>query len=94
MTAAGHAPRVQELTGLPIDPMFPGPKMKWLLDRVPAGRKVRLGTIDACPVKMVVLNQARGGDQDAYGYGYGYGFGYGQSASQAAASNVPVSSAP
>ena len=47
LTAAGHAPRVQELTGLPIDPMFPGPKMKWLLDRVPKGRKVRLGTIDA-----------------------------------------------
>ena len=47
LTAAGHAPRVQDLTGLPIDPMFPGPKMKWLLDRVPAGRKVRLGTIDA-----------------------------------------------
>jgi glycerol kinase len=47
LTAAGHAPRVQELTGLPIDPMFPGPKMKWLLDRVPAGRLVRIGTIDA-----------------------------------------------
>lgn len=44
---AGHAARVQELTGLPIDPMFPGPKMKWLLDRVPEGRDVRLGTIDA-----------------------------------------------
>lgn len=27
--------------------MFPGPKMRWLLDRVPAGRPVRLGTIDA-----------------------------------------------
>lgn len=47
LIAAGHAPRVQELTGLPIDPMFPGSKMKWLLDRVPAGRDVRLGTIDA-----------------------------------------------
>ncbi|WP_421577198.1 FGGY family carbohydrate kinase [Shinella sp. M31] len=47
LIAAGHAPRVQALTGLPIDPMFPGPKMKWLLDRVPAGSKVRLGTIDA-----------------------------------------------
>jgi len=44
---AGHAWRVQELTGLPIDPMFPGPKMRWLLDRAPAGRKVRIGTIDA-----------------------------------------------
>ncbi len=47
LVAAGHAPRVQALTGLPIDPMFPGPKMKWLLDRAPAGRAVRLGTIDA-----------------------------------------------
>lgn len=47
LTAAGHAPRVQALTGLPIDPMFPGPKMRWLIDRVPAGRRVRLGTVDA-----------------------------------------------
>lgn len=47
LVAAGHAPRVQELTGLPIDPMFPGPKMRWLLDRVPAGSAVRLGTIDS-----------------------------------------------
>lgn len=47
LIAAGHASRVQALTGLPIDPMFPGPKMKWLLDRVPAGHAVRLGTIDA-----------------------------------------------
>lgn len=47
LVAAGHAPRVQALTGLPIDPMFPGPKMRWLIDRAPAGRPVRLGTIDA-----------------------------------------------
>ena len=47
LIAAGHAPRVQALTGLPIDPMFPGPKMRWLLDRVPSARAVRLGTIDA-----------------------------------------------
>lgn len=47
LTAAGHAPRVQALTGLPIDPMFPGPKMRWLLDRAPASRRIRLGTIDA-----------------------------------------------
>ncbi len=44
---AAHGPRVQALTGLPLDPMFPGPKMRWLLDRVPAGRSPRLGTIDA-----------------------------------------------
>ncbi|OAP36274.1 glycerol kinase [Sinorhizobium glycinis] len=47
LNAAGHAARIQALTGLPIDPMFPGPKMKWLLDRAPAGHEVRLGTIDA-----------------------------------------------
>ena len=44
---AGHAERVKALTGLPIDPMFPGPKMRWLLDRAPGGRRPRLGTVDA-----------------------------------------------
>ena len=52
-----------------------------------------LTTIAACPVKLLMLNQARGGDQDAYGYGYGYGFGYGQSVSQAAESNTNVATA-
>ncbi len=47
LTAQGHAARVEELTGLPIDPMFPGPKMRWLIDRVPSTAKVRLGTIDS-----------------------------------------------
>lgn len=47
LTAAGHAPRVQALTGLPLDPMFPGPKLRWLMDRLPAGTRPRLGTIDA-----------------------------------------------
>jgi glycerol kinase len=47
LNAAGHGPRVQALTGLPIDPMFPGPKMKWLLDRVPSVAAARLGTVDA-----------------------------------------------
>lgn len=47
LDAAGHSPRVRQLTGLPIDPMFPGPKMRWLLDRAPAGRPLRIGTIDA-----------------------------------------------
>lgn len=47
LIAAGHAARVQELTGLPIDPLFPGPKMRWLLDRAPNDRPRRLGTIDA-----------------------------------------------
>ncbi|MBS3996050.1 MAG: XrtA-associated tyrosine autokinase [Hydrogenophaga sp.] len=33
-------------------------------------------TIESCPVKLLLLNQARGGDQEAYGYGYGYGYAY------------------
>lgn len=31
-----------------------------------------LNAIETCPVKLMVLNQARGGNQDRYGYGYGY----------------------
>ncbi|WP_028749755.1 FGGY family carbohydrate kinase [Rhizobium mesoamericanum] len=47
LVAEGCHDRVQALTGLPLDPMFPGPKFRWLLDRVPAGRSVRIGTIDS-----------------------------------------------
>ncbi|MBA4260476.1 MAG: chromosome partitioning ATPase [Comamonadaceae bacterium] len=32
-----------------------------------------LSTIEACPIKLLLLNQARVGGNDAYGYGYGYG---------------------
>ena len=34
--------------------------------------KRALATIEACPVKMILLNQARTVAQGAYGYGYGY----------------------
>jgi len=47
LRAEGRLERVQALTGLPLDPMFPGSKFRWLLDRVPKGRPVRLGTIDS-----------------------------------------------
>ena len=36
-----------------------------------------LATIESCPIKMMVLNQARTVGQGAHGYGYGYGYGYG-----------------
>ncbi len=36
-----------------------------------------LATIEACPVKLMVLNQARVVSKGAYGYGYGQGYGYG-----------------
>jgi glycerol kinase len=47
LIAEGHLDRVRELTGLPLDPMFPGPKFRWLLDRARKGRPMRLGTIDS-----------------------------------------------
>jgi exopolysaccharide/PEP-CTERM locus tyrosine autokinase len=34
-----------------------------------------LTTIEACPVKMMVLNKARSTNAGGYGYGYGYGYG-------------------
>jgi exopolysaccharide/PEP-CTERM locus tyrosine autokinase len=38
-----------------------------------------LATIEACPVKLMLLNQARTAFKGEYGYGYGYGYGYRQS---------------
>lgn len=42
-----------------------------------------LATIEACPLKMMLLNQASGSATGSYGggagYGYGYGYGYGDS---------------
>jgi exopolysaccharide/PEP-CTERM locus tyrosine autokinase len=35
--------------------------------------KRAIATIEACPVKMVLLNQATTPSQGTYGYGYGYG---------------------
>ncbi len=52
--------------------------------------KRALAAIEACPVKMVLLNGATGGlDEQGYGYGYGYGYGsYGSDASQAVEKEV------
>ena len=36
-----------------------------------------LHTIEACPVRLMMLNQARAAVEGGYGYGYGYGQGYG-----------------
>lgn len=49
-----------------------------------------IATIESCPVKMTVLNKARGDSPGGYGYGYGYGngqgygYGYGQTDANAA----------
>jgi glycerol kinase len=53
LEAAGHAPRIRELTGLTIDPYFAGTKLAWLLGNVPeaaAGARtgaLAFGTIDS-----------------------------------------------
>jgi protein-tyrosine kinase len=39
--------------------------------------KEAVSTIESCPLKMMVLNQARQSASDRYGYGYAYGYGYG-----------------
>lgn len=41
-----------------------------------AAVKQAIVAIDACPVKLMVLNQARQASTDGYGYGYGYGYGH------------------
>jgi glycerol kinase len=53
IAAAGHGPRVRELTGLPLDAYFSAGKMTWLLEHVDGVRqaaragRLRLGTVDA-----------------------------------------------
>jgi Mrp family chromosome partitioning ATPase len=42
--------------------------------------KRALSTIEACPVKLMVLNGARGSGPGSYGYGYGYGYHHGREA--------------
>jgi protein-tyrosine kinase len=51
--------------------------------------KHALSTIEACPVKLMVLNQARSSEQDVYGYGQGYGYGYGEGAYSAENKSSP-----
>jgi exopolysaccharide/PEP-CTERM locus tyrosine autokinase len=49
-----------------------------------------LSTIEACPIRLMVLNQARSRGFGAYGYGYGYGFGYDQVVGESRAATAVV----
>jgi protein-tyrosine kinase len=42
-----------------------------------AAVKEAVSTIEACSLKMMVLNKAIQSASDRYGYGYAYGYGYG-----------------
>ncbi|WP_299024336.1 FGGY family carbohydrate kinase [uncultured Thermanaerothrix sp.] len=50
---AGHEPFIRERTGLTIDPMFSGSKMRWLLENIMDGQtgagagEICLGTVDS-----------------------------------------------
>ena len=50
---AGHGPLIEQVTGLGIDPLFSGSKMRWLLDATPNGAaraaagEICLGTVDS-----------------------------------------------
>lgn len=37
--------------------------------------KQALATLEACPIKLMLLNQVNKATQGGYGYGYGYGYG-------------------
>lgn len=47
--------------------------------------KHALATISDCPVRLLVLNQARSRGMGAYGYSYGYGYGHAASGGTASA---------
>jgi glycerol kinase len=53
LAAAGHGPRIEHLSGLPLDPYFSATKMRWLVendDAVSASAergRLRMGTLDA-----------------------------------------------
>lgn len=47
-----------------------------------------LSTIESCPVRLMLLNQARVDADGSYGYGYGYGYGYEHSESPDAAPSL------
>ena len=49
-----------------------------------ASIKQALATIEDCPIKLMMLNKARGQGRGSY-YGYGYGYGYGDTARDNAA---------
>jgi Mrp family chromosome partitioning ATPase len=46
-------------------------------DTTQAAVSEALSTIEACPLKMMILNKINQSASGRYGYGYAYGYGYG-----------------
>jgi glycerol kinase len=58
----GHAERVREESGLPLDPMLSAGKLRWLLDHVPdAMRRIEAGTLRAGTVDSWLVWNLTGG---------------------------------
>jgi protein-tyrosine kinase len=47
-----------------------------------------LATIEACPVRLLLLNRAQATAEGGYGYGYGYGYGSGRTDSAGGAPSI------
>ena len=62
LKAAGHEPRVQNETGLLLDPYFSGTKISWLLDNVPGARaKAEAGALCFGTVDTFLIWKLTGG---------------------------------
>lgn len=58
LAAGGHADRVREVTGLPLDPYFSAAKVAWILDRVPGAReRAERGELGACTVDAWLVHR-------------------------------------
>jgi glycerol kinase len=62
LKAAGHEPRVRELTGLVLDPYFSGTKVQWMLEASPDLRaRAEAGTLAFGTVDSFLLHRLTGG---------------------------------
>ena len=52
-----------------------------------------LATIESCPVRLLLLNQAKATAAGGYGYGYGYGYGQGYGSGRASSHEAELSGA-
>jgi glycerol kinase len=61
LRAAGHEPRVAELTGLRLDPYFTGTKLTWLAENDPVWADVRRGAVALGTVDSYLIARLTGG---------------------------------
>jgi len=58
---AGHAGRIRELTGLPVDPYFSGTKLAWMLDRAGLRARAEAGELAFGTVDSFLVHRLTGG---------------------------------